>query len=162
MNGDGRISRLEFAKLFKAFFQLNMGMVRGAVKVLEQGMLESFDDEAEKPVSAAFGAPFEASTERDNSRLYTKFNESDDEVSPIRDNSKTRFDLSPTRAIDNEFIDLEDPIINNVAQNATEEMISRIFESVDQTESLSFQEFRKAAGIDVNILAWFESLGSVF
>jgi hypothetical protein len=44
-------------RMFKSYFLLSMDLVRGVVKVIEEGMLDSFDDEAEKPVSAAFGAP---------------------------------------------------------------------------------------------------------
>ena len=48
-----------------------MELVRGVVKVMEEGMLDTFDDEAEKPVSAAFGAP---STLND-SNTYSSFQE---------------------------------------------------------------------------------------
>ncbi len=57
LNGDGMISKDEFRKMFKSYFLLSMELVRGVVKVMEEGMLDTFDDEAEKPVSAAFGAP---------------------------------------------------------------------------------------------------------
>ncbi|KAJ3271117.1 hypothetical protein HDV01_007054 [Terramyces sp. JEL0728] len=57
LNGDGVISKDELRKMFKSYFVLSMELVRGVVKVMEEGMLDSFDDEATKPVSAAFGAP---------------------------------------------------------------------------------------------------------
>lgn len=43
--------------MFKAYFHLSMELVRDVVKTMEEGMMESFDDEATKPVSAAFAAP---------------------------------------------------------------------------------------------------------
>lgn len=43
--------------MFKAYFHLSMELVRDVVKTMEEGMMESFDDEASKPISAAFSAP---------------------------------------------------------------------------------------------------------
>lgn len=57
LNNDGLVSRDELRKMFKSYFLLSMELVRGVVKVMEEGMLDNFDDEAENPVSAAFGAP---------------------------------------------------------------------------------------------------------
>ena len=37
LDGDGMVCKQEFTKIFKAYFDLSMGMVRGAVKVIEQG-----------------------------------------------------------------------------------------------------------------------------
>lgn len=45
-----------------------MELVRGVVKVMEEGMLDTFDDEAEKPVSAAFGAPSTLNNSNDGDR----------------------------------------------------------------------------------------------
>ena len=122
-------------------------------------MLENFDDEAEKPVSAAFGAPFE--TNNDNrEQNYMKEVESDEEFSPTRSDSPYRNDSSPTRF--SEIENTETAIIDTISQNAINEMISQIFDSVGKTEELNFEDFKKAVAIDVNIMAWFESLGSVF
>ncbi|KAJ3163281.1 hypothetical protein HDU88_006379 [Geranomyces variabilis] len=57
LNDDGRISREELHRMFKAYFHLSMELVRDVVKTMEEGMMESFDDEAAKPVSAAFAGP---------------------------------------------------------------------------------------------------------
>lgn len=68
LNGDGFISRDELRKMFKSYFLLSMELVRGVVKVMEEGMLDTFDDEAEKPVSAAFGAPSTLNNSGDGDR----------------------------------------------------------------------------------------------
>ncbi|KAI8909873.1 hypothetical protein DFJ77DRAFT_433078, partial [Powellomyces hirtus] len=57
LNEDGFISREELHRMFKAYFHLSMELVRDVVKTMEEGMMESFDDEAAKPVSAAFAGP---------------------------------------------------------------------------------------------------------
>ncbi|KAJ3225135.1 hypothetical protein HK099_007340 [Clydaea vesicula] len=57
LDGDGCISRQELHKMFKAYFHLSMELVRDVVKTMEEGMMESFDDQNSKPVSASFTAP---------------------------------------------------------------------------------------------------------
>ncbi|KAJ3111694.1 hypothetical protein HDU96_005447 [Phlyctochytrium bullatum] len=57
IDGDGVISREELHRMFKAYFYLSMELVRDYVKTMEEGMMETFDDEASKPVSASFAAP---------------------------------------------------------------------------------------------------------
>lgn len=57
LDGDGKISREELHQMFKAYFYLSMELVRDFVKTMEAGMMETFDDEASKPVSASFNAP---------------------------------------------------------------------------------------------------------
>ncbi|KAJ3100281.1 hypothetical protein HDU97_002372 [Phlyctochytrium planicorne] len=61
IDGDGVISRNELHRMFKAYFYLSMELVRDFVKLMEEGMMETFDDEASKPVSASFTAPIEGS-----------------------------------------------------------------------------------------------------
>ncbi|KAJ3208891.1 hypothetical protein HDU67_006493 [Dinochytrium kinnereticum] len=61
IDGDGLISRDELHRMFKAYFYLSMELVRDFVRTMEAGMMETFDDEASKPVSAAFSAPIEGS-----------------------------------------------------------------------------------------------------
>ncbi|KAJ3187581.1 hypothetical protein HK101_009347 [Irineochytrium annulatum] len=59
IDGDGVISREELHRMFKAYFYLSMELVRDFVKIMEEGMMETFDDEASKPVSASFAAPIQ-------------------------------------------------------------------------------------------------------
>lgn len=62
LNEDGYITEDELQKMFRAYFRLSMELVRDVVKTMEEGMMESFDDEAAKPVSAAFSAPIPSSS----------------------------------------------------------------------------------------------------
>ncbi|KAJ3357534.1 hypothetical protein HDU83_006260 [Entophlyctis luteolus] len=61
IDGDGKISRQELHRMFKAYFYLSMQLVRDYVKTVEQEMMDTFDDEAAKPVSASFTAPIPSS-----------------------------------------------------------------------------------------------------
>ncbi|KAI8613479.1 hypothetical protein BC830DRAFT_1132041 [Chytriomyces sp. MP71] len=61
LDGDGVVSRQELHKMFKAYFYLSMQLVRDYVKSVEMEMMETFDDEAAKPVSASFTAPIPSS-----------------------------------------------------------------------------------------------------
>jgi hypothetical protein len=47
--------------MFKAYFHLSLELVRDVVKTMEDGLLEGFDEEDAKPVSAAFSAPIVSS-----------------------------------------------------------------------------------------------------
>ncbi|KAI9139844.1 hypothetical protein BKA69DRAFT_1083762 [Paraphysoderma sedebokerense] len=57
LDGDGLISKEELHKMFKAYFHLSMELVRDVVKTMEEEMMQNFDDQGSKPVSAAFSAP---------------------------------------------------------------------------------------------------------
>lgn len=57
LNNDGLITKDEFRKLLKAYFRLSMELVRDVVKVLQDGIMQNFDDESLHPVSAAFPPP---------------------------------------------------------------------------------------------------------
>ncbi|KAJ1343605.1 hypothetical protein BSLG_001874 [Batrachochytrium salamandrivorans] len=61
LDGDGFVSRDELRRMFKAYFNMSMAIVRDVVKTMEEGMMDSFDDEAAKPVSASFSAPIQSS-----------------------------------------------------------------------------------------------------
>jgi len=47
--------------MLTAYFKLSMNLVRDVVKIMEEGIMESFDDEASKPVSSVFAAPIPSS-----------------------------------------------------------------------------------------------------
>ncbi|KAI9007326.1 hypothetical protein BC832DRAFT_554991 [Gaertneriomyces semiglobifer] len=85
LNGDGYISRPELHQMFKAYFHLSMELVRDVVKTMEEGMMESFDDEGGKPVSASFAAPIPTGSDTSSD---TDDNASDDGVR--RENRRTR------------------------------------------------------------------------
>ncbi|KAL5036562.1 hypothetical protein BDV3_005765 [Batrachochytrium dendrobatidis] len=61
LDGDGFVSRDELRRMFKAYFNMSMAIVRDVVKTMEEGMMRSFDDQAAKPVSASFSAPIQSS-----------------------------------------------------------------------------------------------------
>lgn len=61
LDEDGKISRSELHKMLTAYFKLSMNLVRDVVKIMEEGIMESFDDEASKPVSSVFAAPIPSS-----------------------------------------------------------------------------------------------------
>lgn len=65
--------------MFKAYFHLSMELVRDVVKTMEEGMMENFDDEGSKPVSAAFSAPIPPSSPREDG--------DGDVVSPVKGSS---------------------------------------------------------------------------
>ena len=50
------------------------------------------------------------------------------------------------------------------SDGAIEELITLAFESADlvHQDRMTFEEFKKWATTDVTIIAWFDSLGSVF
>jgi Ca2+-binding EF-hand superfamily protein len=57
LDNDGYISKEDLRKMYRAYFNLSMELVRDAVRAIEQEMLEEFDEKTQKPVSAAFTAP---------------------------------------------------------------------------------------------------------
>jgi len=61
LDEDGRIGRDELHKMLTAYFKLSMNLVRDVVKIMEEGIMENFDDEASKPVSSVFAAPIPSS-----------------------------------------------------------------------------------------------------
>jgi hypothetical protein len=89
--------------MFKSYFLLSMELVRGVVKVMEEGMLDNFDDEASKPVSAAFGAP-STLNENDNE------NNTPTDPAPPKDESLVVNDSS---SMNSSFVDITRSELNN-------------------------------------------------
>lgn len=61
LDEDNKLSRSELKKMLTAYFRLSMNLVRDVVKIMEEGIMENFDDEASKPVSSVFAAPIPSS-----------------------------------------------------------------------------------------------------
>ncbi|KAJ3077106.1 hypothetical protein HDU98_008542 [Podochytrium sp. JEL0797] len=61
LTSSNTITRASLHKMFKSYFYLSMQLVRDYVKTVEQDMMDGFDDEAAKPVSASFTAPIPSS-----------------------------------------------------------------------------------------------------
>lgn len=60
VDGDGIISKDELRNMFRAYFHVSMELVRDVVKTMEESLVDTFDDEAAKPVSSAFTAAIPA------------------------------------------------------------------------------------------------------
>lgn len=180
--------------MFKSYFFLSMELVRGVVKVMEEGMMESFDDEAEKPVSAAFGPATLTNNESmaafnvpDHSRQHhdtadarqskdeplthlinthlqpQEEGEISDRLKPnllTTNNDPRRGSLDTTSPISRDDEDL--PLMESISHDAIEEMVAAVFEIGGNEEGLGFSQFEVVVRHDPNVLAWIESLGSVF
>ncbi|KAI8809532.1 hypothetical protein BJ742DRAFT_676803 [Cladochytrium replicatum] len=206
LDGDGYISREELRRMFKAYFRLSMELVRDVVRTMEEGMIDNFDDEATKPVSAAFSAPIpnharssgsddnedeedhdesgenakkmkEASAKGKKSANQSEPNggvlldaqrtESLDEGAlmllardhPVPSSTSSRTPLPPGQMDEEQW-----PVMEAMSMEAIEEMVDRTFAAADALDKakIDFDEFKKVVESDLNLLAWFESLGSVF
>lgn len=143
MDNDGFINREELRKMFKAYFSLSMELVRDVVRALEEEIMESFDDNADKPVSAVFTAPIPSSDSHRNNNNNT--NAAADEEK--KDNDSLYW-----------------PVMESMSQDAIEEMVDRTFASIDRKGSglISFEEFAEFVKSDSTMIAWFEALGMYF
>lgn len=172
LDGDGFISKIELKKMFKAYFHLSMELVRDVVKTMETELVDSFDEFDAKPVSSSFQAPITSSgapnsdvkahNDKEESRILpspglkiqtfsTPFSPIDLNTSPVLINGKL--------ALHSDF-----PVMEAMGQTALDEMVCQTFldASAENNDFLSYAEFYHAAEKDVNLLAWFEALGSVF
>lgn len=174
MHGRGKISRSDFYQLFQAYFEISMELVRKSVKLIEESMLDQFNDQDPKPVSAAFGAPSTLDVEEnflaDDAKQDLDFGIGRPTTVPVIDadgnanlkeygHGGNTMDLRPSLA----FMD-NDENLDSISKDAINEMIDQIFINVGKEgqEFLDFDDFKKAVDIDLNILAWIETLGSVF
>jgi hypothetical protein len=121
--------------MFKSYFLLSMELVRGVVKVMEEGMLDSFDDEASKPVSAAFGAP---STLNENENA----NNTPTDPLPPKDESLVLNDAS---SMNSSFVDVKRSELNN---NHTTAHSSRL-EELEQFDAKFSEVAHSPASLDV-------------
>ena len=157
--------------MFKAYFHLSMELVRDVVKTMETELLENFDEFDAKPVSSSFNAPITSSGEPTN---YDKVFEKEDSkilhspglkiqtynppFSPVNLNTSPVL-MNGRLALHSEF-----PVMEAMGQTALEAMVNQTFmdASAGNKDFLDYNEFFKAAEKDLNLLAWFEALGSVF
>jgi hypothetical protein len=133
LDNDGYIGKEELRKMFKAYFYLSMELVRDVVRALEEEMMESFDEEASKPVSAAFTAPIPHRTASSQQ-------------------TKVANDGDPAHYF---------PVMETMSQDAIDEMVEKTFSGLDPTGQgvISFDAFRVHVENDPTMLAWFEALG---
>lgn len=146
----GKISKENLHSMFKAYFHLSMNLVRDVVKAMEEEMMETFDDDNNKPVSAAFSAPIPASEH------HTKI---DDDIT-----IDTRR-MSWMHAEDPLHLDSpKQPVMEIMSQEAISEMVDKAFIAMqgDDTGYVDFESFKKYVETDCTLISWFETLGSVF
>jgi NAD-specific glutamate dehydrogenase len=136
-------------------------MVRGAVRVLEEGMLEQFDDQSQKPISASFTAPFAPNEDIETlSKLNTNQQESDSPISIALDSPQRNvtFSIPPTPSLDAPLpISTDDhlPIVENISYNAIDEMVNEVFARAGvDVDYLTFEDFEYVVEQDANVLAW--------
>lgn len=154
--------------MFKAYFHLSMELVRDVVKTMETELVENFDEFDSKPVSSSFNAPITSSgapgvdkVDNEGSRILP---------SPIKiqtfSNPSSPIDLNSSPVLMNGKLAFHSdfPVMEAMGQTALDEMVSQTFldASASKKEFLTYSEFYCAAEKDVNLLAWFEALGSVF
>ena len=156
LNGDGVVSREEMKRMFRAYFELSMELVREVVKGIEGSVMEGFDDEGVKPVSAAFSHPIGEGGE------YAKSGDGDSPVG--RGESPDSRETSPVRQVEQA---LQSPtlsfrgegVMSDLSEEAIEEMVERVF---SQGDTLSYSQFKQVCERDHNLICWIEALGSVF
>lgn len=171
MNGDNLISREELSIIFKAYFRLSMDLVRDVVRVVEEGIMEHFDEHGTKPVSAAFPAPrmtnmpdFESmkrpySPERDQDPT-SQLSAARETLEQLYRNPRRTSDGEITSPVNNDLL----PMIETMSQEAIEDLVSHLFEYANPLDPsyLTWLDFEKTLKHDMNLLAWLEALGSVF
>lgn len=178
---DGFISKDDLRKMYRAYFSLSMELVRDAVRAIEEEMIDEFDDQANKPVSAAFTAPIPESTGpssspsamRPQKKLISSSAAGDESStsSPVLITSPTRtlrLPFSPMTAFGSGPVsplgggDHYFPVMETMSQEAIEEMVERTFLAVDASGDglIGFEAFEAFVQHDTTMIAWFEALGT--
>lgn len=123
--------------MFKSYFLLSMELVRGVVKVMEEGMLDNFDDEASKPVSAAFGAP---STMNENNE-----ESADTPVDPAPPQKEESMITNDNSSMNSSFVDVKRSDTNNAPVN----LQSTRLEELDQFDAKLSEAGHSPVSLDV-------------
>ena len=133
----------DFHDMFKAYFNVSIELVRDYIKTCEEEMRASFDEAADKPVSAVFHAPIP-----------------DDAGSGSGVDIKSLHQLRSGTAGSSGA----QPLMEAMSQDAIDEMVANVFKCADlnQDGKITFDEFKAWAVLDNTILAWFDALGTVF
>jgi hypothetical protein len=169
LNGDGQISKAELRRMYKAYFHLSMELVRDVVKTMEDGLLETFDDQDAKPTSAAFSAPIVSSGPPTDSKPE-QTDEEETENAPMILGKLDSLSVapsapsSPTMLHGQVFFHEDFPVMEAMSQQALDEMVEQTFADAEAVgrDELDFSSFCIAAEKDPNLLSWFEALGCVF
>lgn len=142
----GYISRENLRSMFKAYFEVSLELVRDVVRSCEEEMMASFDDSADKPVSAVFNAPIP------------------NDSGPSTSAGKPAMVMNNPGNTSTQAVDGRWPIMEAMSQDAIDEMVNNVFQCADTNKDgkISFEEFEAWAANDNTILAWFEALGTIF
>ena len=132
--------------MFKAYFEVSLELVRDVVRSCEEEMMASFDDSADKPVSAVFNAPIP------------------NDSGPSTSAGKPAMVMNNPGNTSTQGVDGRWPIMEAMSQDAIDEMVNNVFQCADTNKDgkISFEEFEAWAANDNTILAWFEALGTIF
>ena len=153
LDGDGYIGKEELRKMFKAYFYLSMELVRDVVRALEEDIIEQFDEEANKPVSSVFSAPIPDSQPIPEKPPQTE--ETEDQTGELtRDSGDRRLPEDSSQYIG---------LMESMSQDAIDEMVERVFDSIgNEEERLSLEDFKRFVENDNTLIAWFDALGTIF
>eukprot|EP00053_Salpingoeca_punica_P000652 m.29700 g.29700 ORF g.29700 m.29700 type:complete len:411 (-) comp10467_c0_seq1:223-1455(-) len=154
VSNSGFITRDELRRMFKAYFLLSTELVRDVVKALEEEMMINFNDKSDKPVSAVFTAPIPPGEETTFDKRTSRSSLSSSSLNESMNVSRS---LEPSQ----ENVSL---LMEAMSQDAIEELVNTAFAhaDLDGDDRLSFEEFKVWATSDPTMIAWFDSLGSVF
>jgi len=145
IEGKGFINKENLRNMFKAYFNISLELVRDVVKSCEEEMMASFDDAADKPVSAVFNAPIpnHGAPSSSGKPLHNYVNPG----------------ASSYQGQDGMW-----PVMEAMSQDAIDEMVDNVFKhaDLDNNGEISFEEFKVWAANDNTLLSWFEALGTVF
>ena len=148
-----------------------MELVRDVVKTMETELVDNFDELDAKPISSSFNAPITSSgppvidTKPINDKEQTRILPSPLKIQSFgTPSSPINLNTSPVLINGKLTLHRDFPVMEAMGQTALDEMVSQTFldASAENKDFMNYKEFYYAAEKDVNLLAWFEALGSVF
>ena len=168
LDANGRVSRSELRRMFKAYFHISMELVRDVVKTMEVELLDGFDESDARPISSTFSAPIVSSGAPQDQPAKPQEDSADQGLlvldTSVQSMSRQPSQNSPT-LLNGPLTQHSDfPVMEAMSQTALEEMVNQTFmdAGAQDGDEMTLEEFIRVAEKDSNILAWFEALGSVF
>ena len=104
MDGDGFVSKEEMRRMLKEYFNLTIELVKDVVKTMEEGAIESFDEQAENPISSSFAAPVQ---------FPTRHSDEGDSNDTSGDGSKIQQSKTPVQNEDDGFAFEENTVMTS-------------------------------------------------
>ena len=146
----GYVRRQDFRRMFKAYFYVTVELVREAVRACDEEMMERFEDDPSKPVSAMFNAP-----------IPQRPSSSDDVSEPV---GKPPVPPGTPGLIARRREIGVWPVLEAVSQEAIEELVDTVMVGADTDRDgrVSYEEFECYALLDPTVVAWLDALGPVF